>query len=332
MKAHLLLASFFLPLLSLTAAAEAPASCPQVSCDCAAIADSHWRDVCETRQAKVIEDCVENQGRPKSFCGLHGPAAFPVATSIQPDKKPVVIENDDIAITLKLIATQNWSLDDSIAVLKAREQAKQYGDAVQVASLLERDIERLYQLQRQADATYKRLGQEKEGKELVGGYAVSMENRGRLLRDYANELWRLGDASATDRERKAYRAMAFKVARLAGTVYEYAAEVHKLADIPANAASAWQSAAELAQSLERWERATESKSQHLEFYQAQAAARWHRATFELLAAGHNEAVAATLENARSVDQYATSPEVATSTGHSDHEMADDTRAIKRGSR
>lgn len=331
MKAHLLLASFFLPLLSITATAEAPASCPQVNCDCAAIADSHWRDVCVTRQTKVIEDCLENQGRPKSFCGLHGPAAFPVATSIQPDKKPIVVENDDLAITVKLIATQNWSLDDSFSVLKSREQAKQYGDAVQVTGLLERDIERLYQLHRQADATYKRLGQEKERKELAGGYAMSMEERARSLRDYGNKLWQLSEASAADRERKAYRAIAFKVARLAGTIYEYAAEVHKLAEIPADSARAWQSAAELAQSLERWERTTESKSQHIEFYQAQAAARWHRATFELLAAGQNEAVAVALENARSVDQHA-NPEVANNTSHNDHEMADDTRAIKRGSR
>lgn len=331
MKAHLLLASFFLPLLSFAAAAEAPVSCPQVNCDCAAIADAHWRDVCETRQTKVIKDCIENQGRPKSFCGLHGPAAFPVATSIQPDKRPVVVENDDIAITVKLIATQNWSLDDSIAVLKSRERAKQYGDAVQVASLLERDIERLYQLQRQADATYRKLGQEKERKESLSGYAASMEERAGSLRDYSTELWRLAETGEAEREQKAYRAMAFKVARLAGTVYEYAAEVHRLAEVPANSARAWQSAAELAQSLERWERATESKHQHLEFYQAQAAARWHRATFELLAAGHSEAVATTLENARSVDPYA-APEVANNTGHNDHEMADDTRAIKRGSR
>jgi hypothetical protein len=331
MKAHLLLASFFLPLLSVTAAAGAPASCPQVNCDCSAISDAHWRDVCETRQAKVIEDCVENQGRPKSFCGLHGPAAFPVATSIQPDKRPVVVENDDVTITAKLIATQNWSLDDSLAVLKSRERAKQYGDALQVASLLERDIERLYQLQRQSDATYKKLGQDDERKDVVGGYAANMEDRARSLRDYSVELWRLAEVSEVERERKAYRAMAFKVARIAGTVFEYAAEVHRLAEVSVNSARAWQAAAELAQSLERWERATEGKSQHLAFYQAQAAARWHRATFELLSGGDNEAVAAALENARSVSQHA-SPEVANNTSHNDHEMADDTRAIKRGSR
>lgn len=330
MKAHLFLASFFLPLLSITAAA-APASCPQVNCDCAAISEAHWRGICEAREARVIEDCLENQGRPKSFCGLHGPAAFPVATSIQPDKKPVVVENDDPAITAKLIATQNWSLDDSIAVLKSREKAQQYGDAVQVASLLERDVERLYQLQRQADASYRTLGQHKERKEVVSSYAMSMEERARALRDYSFALWRQAQVVEGEREGKAYRAMAFKVARLAGTVYEYAAEVHKLAEIPTKSASAWQAAAELAQALEHWERSTENKSQHTMFYQAQAAARWHRATYELLTVGHSEAVAAALENARSMDRYA-SPEVADTASHNDHEMADDARAIKRGSR
>lgn len=330
MKLYPFLLSLFLPLLSIAAMAAVPASCPQVNCDCNAIADAHWRDVCEARQAKVIEGCIENHGRPKSFCGLHGPAAYPVATSIQADKSPVTIENDDPAITLKLISTQNWSLDESISVLRSRERAKQYSDAVQIANLLERDIERLYQLQRQADASYRKLGLERERKESIGSYAAGMEERAHLLRDYSADLWRSADAATAERERKAYRTLAFRVARLAGTVYEYAAEVHKLAELQMNAARAWQSAAELAQSLARWERASENKSQHLEFYQAQAAARWHRATFELLAGGHNEAVATAAENARSVDQYAI-PEVA-NTNHQDHEMADDTRAIKRGSR
>lgn len=330
MKAYLFLISLLLSAPSLVAAASAAASCPQVDCNCGAIADAHWRDVCETRQAKVIEGCLENQGRPKSFCGLHGPAAYPVATTIQPDKSPLIVENDDLAITLKLIATQNWSLDESISALKSRERAKQYGDAIQVANLLERDIERLYQLQRQADATYSKLGQDKERRESVNGYAAGLNERAQLLRDYSVDLWRQADANAVERERKAYHTIAFRVARLAGTVYEYAAEVHKLARSQADAAKAWQSAAEIAQVLAHWERSAENKNQHVEFYQAQAAARWHRATYELLAAGHNEAVAATHAKARAVDQHA-QPEVANSS-HPDHETAEDARAIKRGSR
>lgn len=332
MKAHLLFASLILPLLSLsTAAAEAPKSCPLVDCDCEAITDSHWRGVCESREAKVVEDCLANQGRPKSFCGLHGPAGFPVATSIQPDKKPLVVENEDITITSKLIATQNWSLDDSISVLKNREKSKQYGDAVQVAGLLERDIERLYQLQRQANATYKKLDQEKERLQAATEFALSLQQRAQSLKDYSEALWQQAAQSDNERDQKAYRALAFKVARLAGAVYEYTADMQDLAGASADSAKAWQAAAEMAQSLERWERSTENKDQHVAFYQAQAAARWHRATFELLETGQGEAVAAAQQNARSVDRYADA-EIADNAGHSDHEMADDSRAMKRGSR
>lgn len=331
MKAHLLAASLVLPLLSFAAIAADSKSCPSVDCDCAAIADNQWRSVCETREAKVVEDCLANQGQPKSFCGLHGPQGFPVATSIQPDKKSVVVENDDIAITIKLIATQNWSLDDSFNVLKARERAKQYGDALQVASLLERDIERLYQLQRQADAIYKRLGQENERTEALSDFAHSIDQRAQALRTYSGELWQKAEMSEVERERKAYRALAFKVARLAGAVFEYTADLRHLAGASVASANSWQAAAELAQTLERWERATESKAQHLTFYQAQAAARWHRATFELLEAGQSEAMATALRNARSIDRGADGG-LADNGSHSDHEMADDTRAIKRGSR
>lgn len=331
MKAHLLATILVLPLMSFAASAADSKSCPLVDCDCEAISDPQWRSVCETREARVVEDCLANQGLPKSFCGLHGPQGFPVATSIQPDKKSVVVENNDIAITIKLIATQNWSLDDSFNVLKARERAKQYGDAVQVASLLERDIERLYQLQRQADAIYKRLGQEKERTEALSDFAHSIDQRAQALRTYSGELWQKAEISEADRERKAYRALAFKVARLAGAVFEYTADLRHLAGAVAASANSWQAAAELAQTLERWERSTESKSQHLTFYQAQAAARWHRATFELLEAGQSEAMAAALRNARSIDRGSEGG-LAENGAHSDHEMADDTRAIKRGSR
>jgi hypothetical protein len=330
MKAHLLAASLFLSFFSFGATAGTSKSCPLVDCDCGAIADAHWRNLCETREAKVIEGCLENQGLPKSFCGLHGPQGFPVATSLQPDKRSLIVENEDIAVTAKLISTQNWSLDDSFAVLKTRERAKQFGDAVQLAGLLERDIERLYQLQRQADAGYKKLGQEKERVQALAAYVQSVEQRAQALRSYSGQLWQQADASDVERERKAYRMLAFKIARLAGTVYEYTADLSGLAGDTVAAASAWQSAAELAQSLERWERSSENKAQHLTFYQAQAAARWHRATYELLQAGQAEAMAATLRNAQSVDRYA--DRVADNGGHSDHEMAEDTRAIKRGSR
>lgn len=332
MKAHLLAASLLLPFISFAASAnDASKSCPLVDCDCESISDAHWRSVCKVREAKVIDDCLANQGLPKSFCGLHGPQGSPVATSIQPDKKAVAVENNDVAITTKLIATQNWSLDDSFAVLKTRERAKQYGDAVQVAGLLERDIERLYQLQRQANALYKQLGQDKERNQALAGFAQSVELRAQALRSYSGELWQQAETTEVERERKAYRALAFKIARLAGTVYEYTADLRGLAGEPATAASAWQTAAELAQSLGKWERSTENKPQHLTFYQAQAAARWHRATFELLAAGNTEAVAVTVRNAQSVDR-SEDQGIADNGSHSDHEMAEDTRAIKRGSR
>lgn len=332
MKAHLLAASLLLPIMtSAASAAGSSQSCPLVDCDCEAISDIRWRNVCESREVKVIEDCLSNQGLPKSFCGLHGPQGFPVATSIQPDSKSVVVESDDLTTTAKLIATQNWSLDESFTVLKSRERAKQYGDAIQLVGLLERDIERLYQLHRQVDATYKQLGQNKEGSQALTAHTQSLELRAQALRSYSGELWQQAEVSGVERERKAYRALAFKIARLAGTVYEYTADLAGLMGDSVASAGAWQSAAELAQSLEKWERSTENKSQHLMFYQAQAAARWHRATYELIETGQADAVAATLRNAQLVDQYADQG-IADNGSHADHEMAEDTRAIKRGSR
>lgn len=330
MRAHLFLMGLLLPLYcSAVTAADAKQQCPVVNCDCSAIDDSYWRAVCSAREAKVIEDCIANQGRPKSYCGLHGPAAFPVATSIQPDKGPLKIENNDPAIIEKLIATQNWSLDDSLTVLKNREQAKQYGDAIQIVSLLERDLERLYQLHRQANVVFKNAEKD-DALKIIDSYAFNIKDRGKVLHEYSTALWRSVNNANSDRSQKALRALAFKLARLAASAYEYSGQIYSLAGVPVNSAESWQAAAEVAQVLQGWERETENKAQHVAFYQAQAAARWHRATFFLIAAGHGEAVAAAAQKARSMDGQAVT-EVADTNNH-DHESAEDVRAIKRSSR
>lgn len=328
MKAHLVLIGLFLPLFSVPAISADSKQCPVVNCDCGAISDAQWRSHCVSREKKVIEDCIANQGNPKSYCGLHGPAAFPVATSLQPDKKSLVIEDNDPAIIEKLIATQNWSLDESFNILKSRESAKQYGDAVKMAGLLERDLERLYQLHRQADAVYKQQERDDVSK-VTDAFALAMTDRAKALREYAAKLWQSAASADSDKNQKAQRVLAFRVSRLAATVYEYSGELYSLAGSSIRSAELWQAAAEVSQILRHWEQETENKLQHVTFYQAQAASRLHRATYHLIEAGQDDSVVITAQRAQALE--GTLADIA-DTSHANHESAEDMRAIKRGSR
>ena len=317
-------------LMALPAFAEMQqAQCPQVNCDCGAIKESKWRDLCLAREVQVVKDCVANQGKPKSFCGLHGPPAVPVATSIQA-RKPAAATDQSVDIIQQLIGTQSWSLDESFKVLKNREKAQQFGDALQVLGLLERDTERLYVLQQQALSGLRRLDRRKEANELGAGYAQKISDRAKLFQTYGEELWRSASEAESERNQKAYRALAFKSARLAAVVYEYGADLYDLSGAADRSALAWQAAAELAHVLGRWESATEKKVQHIEFYQAQAVARWHRATYEWLQTSNTEAVIASFERAATVaDSDGT---MLVESDHALHDNAADSRAIKRGSR
>lgn len=309
--------------------AFAAKECPAVNCDCDAIAEPQWKAVCVTREAKVIDDCVANQGRPKSFCGVHGPNATPLALSLKADKS-APSTNEPVDVIQKLIAAQAWSLDESFNVLKNRAGAQQYGDAIQVANLLERDTERLYSQHRQVEKTYRQSGQEKEAREFLNSAAQATADRARALSDYSQKIWQESDSADSDRDRKAQRALAFKLARLSGVVFEYSADLYALAPVAAKSAETWQSAAELSKLLESWEQGTEAKSQHLAFYRAQAASRWHRATYHWLQSGRQDAADTALRLANNVD-----PNSATQIAdaqHTDHESSDGVMAIKRGSR
>ncbi len=327
--------SFALFFLAFAAASSAYAAgsnkqCPQVDCACESITDNRWRDLCLAREAQVIGECVANQGKPKTFCGMHGPAGFPVATTLQAQKYAAPPSHQDVPVLQQLIATQIWSLNESLSALKNREKAQQFGDAIQVLGLLERDSEKLYALHVQVIGELQRVGRTKDVRELAEDYARETADRALQLKTYSDQLWQTSqNASAEQRLRKAYGALAFKSARLAAATYEYSGDIYGRAAVDNAAAVAWQSAAELAQILQRWEAETENKPQHLEFYQAQAAARWHRATYQWLKVGDTPAVKVAVERAAAADE-------GTENALSDNDLHSgangETRAIKRGSR
>lgn len=305
-------------------AEQGNAQCPAVNCDCSAIDELKLRELCLSREAQVVSDCVANQGKPKTFCGLHGLKAFPVAVSLQPQAAPVD-EAQDVETLLQLITTQNWSLSESFKALNNREKAQQFGDAIQVLNLLERDSERLHNLHKQALVH----GQSTEKLTEQGAvFASSTLDWAKQLRTYSEHLWQSAQSAEGERNLKAYRALALKSARLAAEVYEFGADLYLQAGKQQDSALAWQAAAEVAQSLIAWERAGDNKAQHVEFYQAQAAARWHRATYLWLGTDNKDAVTSTLERALAVGKDADTALVKEDL----HHVEQDSRAIKRGSR
>jgi hypothetical protein len=313
---------------SASAEESASAQCPAVNCDCAVIDEPKLRELCLVREAQVVSDCVANQGKPKTFCGLHGPNAFPLAISLH--TTPVVGGTQDLETVRQLVTTQSWSLEESYKALNNREKALQFGDAIQVLSLLERDSERLHGLHKQVLAGLQSAQRANEAVESGAAYAVNTLVWAKQLRAYGDQLWQIAQAAEGERNVKAYRALALKSTRLAAEVYEFGADLYVQVGKNQESALAWQAAAEIAQSLVAWERAGDNNPQHVEFYKAQAAARWYRATYLWLGTDNKEAVVSALERALAVGKDADA--LLVKSEHDLHDEEQDSRAIKRGSR
>lgn len=255
--------------------------CTRIDCDCAALPDAKWRTECQSRENEVRKECVENGGRPASYCSLHGPRAYPVAISLKPDDRTSTIDLSgvDSESLKKQIHTQQWSLQDSLAALKSKEAVGNYGEAIQLSNLFERDSDRLYQLMKKQLVTFVGQNRTAVAQRDAETYGKTVTGIALTIADYSRSLWDAATVNQDSRTQKALRAMSLKLARLSASIFEQGADLYGQVGMNKESAEAWQKSAAVARELISRESATENKKQHVQFYQAQAASRLHRATY-----------------------------------------------------
>lgn len=265
----------------LSAVSASANQCAQINCKCNSLPEGRWRNACETQQNEVNVSCESNSGVIKTYCGLHGPKAFPVAVSLNSSVPISDLKDFDEQSMVKQIETQRWSLAESYDSVKQKESAQQYGDAVQMLALHERDVDRLYDLQKIHIHHLLAQGHLKQAKVEAQTYVSQMLQYASNIKSYSESLWSERTAMVkVDRvAAKAYRVMGLKLARMAASIYEQAGDLLGDAQLYTAAAKAWQNAAVVAQDLIAMETVSENKSRHIEFYQAQAGARFNRATY-----------------------------------------------------
>lgn len=304
--------------------------CVKVDCDCSSIGDENWRQVCQRQESEVRDSCVASGGVLKSYCGLHGPNAFPVAISLKTtgfaDQSPDI----DVRALEKQIKTQTWSLQDSLATLKKKEDSQKFGEAIQLLGLFERDIDRLYSLQKQKLVLQQKNDRSKVARSDAQDYSEQQIDKAEELSSYSEQLWQKAGSASDKKSQKAYSVLSFKLTRLVASIYEQSADLLAITDQYERAAQTWQKASTVANQLMEMEIATENKARHVQFYQAQATARLNRATFYWLKTdGHLEQVQ---KNTRLANQYTDKERtVAEIEAAHDHD-AGDMRAMKRPSR
>lgn len=258
---------------------SAAPQCPAVDCDCSSIPSGKWQDLCLVREKSVSEKCVANAGKPASYCGLHGPSGFPVATSIQFKKRPQINLEVSPKSLVPLVETQHWSLLDDFKVLKQKEGVDDPRVAIQIFSLFRKHTKKLYNLQQQVVIGFKAKGDTKESIEYALSFAESTLALATQLSDYSDQVWSKAYNSKYSKNQKAYRSLAFRVARESATIYERSAYLYAQTPNYQTAADVWQNAFKASKKLLAWEVGTSNKAKYVAHYREQSSARLNRATF-----------------------------------------------------
>lgn len=330
MKVCGILSSLILLGASAWVAAEG-SQCAQINCDCSAITSEKWQSICSSQEKAVVRECQANGGKPQSYCGLHGPEAFPVAISLKKMPASGVLPDADVSALEKQIKTQVWSLNDSFKVVQAKETSGNFGDAIQLLGLYERDVDRLYELQHQSINSLLQQKKNSAARDLAETFALDTVANAKTLEAYSQNLWDRVAVSDVDKAGKAYKVMSLKLARLAASVYEQGADILGFAGLNEQAALTWQLAANIAKKLISLEASTDNKARHIEFYQEQASARLNRATYYWLKTDNTEQVISSIRGAEEIIGSESNQAIADTDAVNEID-SQDMRAMKRPSR
>lgn len=312
--------------------AQADDSCPAIQCDCESVSEQRWQALCQSREQAIKAECAQAGGVPQSYCRVHGPNGKPLALSIHFAEEPAAVADAEQIKTLnRQIGTQLWSLRHDLNIIQTRQKEGQYNQAVQVARVLERNVETLFNQQRSAlQGAQAHIGRSEQTK-LARSYREDSINFANDLDAFVETLWRDFEHPDTEsRARAASKVLSFRLGRLVAQTLEQAAYLSEQTEDHSATAKTWQRAATVAERLVDWQLASDNQREHKEFYREQASARWHRATFYWLQGNDAQRALASTQSAQ--EALLNVPERALVNAENDPLTGDDgeVSAIRRG--
>lgn len=252
--------------------------CPAINCDCDAFATSEWVERCVAAEKLIKQTCVENNGVPLHYCGLHGPKAAPLAINTQFPSVPPTSE-ETLRLYKRQIVMIIWSMTGDLDHVQQREEQGNFGEAVQILRLLDRNIDRLFTIQVQAaEGERQRVGS-REAEDLWQEYRDELAVFVQQFEKYGDLLWQKMEVANEKSVQKAYRVLAMKIYRTGSKLAEHIAIAEQSRNASRSAARAWQYAASLAQETLQKEIATTNSPKRVSYYRSISAARWNRASY-----------------------------------------------------
>lgn len=252
--------------------------CPAVSCDCQSLPQEDWKKECLRAESELKRSCVSNHNEPKGFCALHGPSAKPLPLATQLGELVLETHKAAIAPLEQQLATAQWSLQDDLASLRRQLDEGNLTNAAQIARLFDTHADAAFTLQRRILGSYQASGDANQAEATAAAYVRGLNP---VLRDslaLGESLWKSAVNSQEERS-KTRQALAQRLLRTAGKLYEHQAFTYVAIVDTSSAAKTWQEAARLAEHQAQLEAAGGNKPEYITFYSLQASARWNRASF-----------------------------------------------------
>lgn len=275
--------------LSFSPWAFSNALCPAVNCDCASLPKAPWQQECRQAEQRLIEACQANQGQPKGFCSLHGPAAtpLPLAASLSPQTPT----NDANAIGQleQQLATALWSLTEDLSSLQTLLDKNTTASVSIALKWFDNHAQEAFELQQRILASRLFAKDAKRAEANADTYAKALKPVLAEGQKLGEKLWQ--QASRENPEQQRYlQTLAQRLLRINGKMQETAALSFGLVNSHGAAAKYWQDAARLAERQLTLESQGTRKPEYITFYGLQASARWMRASLSfVLAESSNKA-------------------------------------------
>jgi len=271
----------FLMLFGLSIQAMSAEQCPAINCDCAALPNPTWVEVCEQHENRIKKACVDNANTPRDYCLVHGLNAKPLPLAIELNEF-TSSEFDYVDDFDEKISALYWAIHADTGEATEAFENKKYPRVMQILKVTEANLDNIFNMQQNVEAIMVSKNRSSRIRGAWKDYSPKTEKYAQELEVLGRKISEKIPTATTPKEKKIFTVLSKKALRMAGKGYEHAGYAQGRALRHKNAANNWKVAASISVFLAELDKSAGGKRSNAQFAEFQSAARLHRASYHWL--------------------------------------------------
>lgn len=257
--------------------AFAQSDCLKIHCDCSSLLKDDWKNVCKTRELKMIRQCESGNSIEGLYCTAHGPSAnhLPLELTLSDVE---VLPTIDLPGLYKKVAAIYWSTRKDLEAISDDVDDQKVERARLKIGVLLHNVDTLFELQQKITVSWVAYEQEDEAVKAWRDFAGDSLKMAVSIKKVGRKLWNeAGKFDVVDRKKA--EGLALELISRSGAIYEQAAYGYSEANRHDSSAKMWKKAAEVSEYLIKVNSAGRMGNTDLQKLKYQHAARLFRASF-----------------------------------------------------